>query len=227
MRTTTKTLSNLRIIFVSIILNFDWITTSKATEIIKECVTDTLPKFETGDVIISTYSDILSYCYSQSFYQSAIDMETVRKNIYERQIFQNEVMLWMVVAITLSGVLLAGIQLAISYKLSLTGRDDQSSISEFTIEKDKLAVKSSITGLLILAFSFSFFFIYVFFVFKIEDQSNIQSSSVSENTTTPLLVPGQLIPSIVGSKALDESETKDQTTHSADPTLLQKNEIIE
>lgn len=78
-----------------------------------------------------------------------------------QQIGDGRVMLWMVVLITFSGVVLAGVQLLASYRLATIGREALNQSMEFTVEKDKVALKSSVTGLFILLISFAFFLVFV------------------------------------------------------------------
>jgi len=117
----------------------------------------------------------LDYCYAKSFHQATLSEGEIRRGIYFRQSYQNQVMLWMVVAITISGVLLSGLQLIGSYKLAMLGRAEMAAAGELTLERDKLAVKSSVTGLLILSASLAFFFVYVFFVYTIRENTSSQS----------------------------------------------------
>lgn len=76
------------------------------------------------------------------------------------------IVLWMVVIITLSGVLIAGLQVLASYKLAVASKGQFES-SELSIARDKLSIKSSIAGLFILIISFAFFYVFVFEIYKI------------------------------------------------------------
>ena len=99
---------------------------------------------------------------------SLVDFD-IRREKFLRQELDERVILWMVVAITLSGVLLAGLQLLASYKLASSGHGAFASESELTAQKDKLSLKSSVTGLIILVVSLVFFFVYVKWVYSIQE----------------------------------------------------------
>ncbi|MFS8051565.1 hypothetical protein QD357_01935 [Rhizobium sp. BR 317] len=133
----------------------------------------------------------LNYCYARSYFEAEISREQVRQALYLRQIFENEVMLWMVVIITLSGVVLAAFQLLASYKLAVLGKDSLSSASDLTIEHNKIALKSSVTGLLILTVSLAFFAIYVTFVFTLRDPTaDAHQSKAAEHQSLVQLPDG-------------------------------------
>jgi sterol desaturase/sphingolipid hydroxylase (fatty acid hydroxylase superfamily) len=90
----------------------------------------------------------------------------LRKRTFTQQYFANEIMLWMVVVMTLSGVLLAALQLAASYRMA-SGKGAPAPLSgELTVAKDQLIFKSSVTGLFILIVSFAFFFVFVLYVYQ-------------------------------------------------------------
>ncbi|MGO7484080.1 hypothetical protein ACCT28_23050 [Rhizobium ruizarguesonis] len=111
--------------------------------------------------------ELLNYCYARSYYEAALGEAEIRREIYSNQPYQNSVMLWMVVIITVSGVMLSALQLLASYRLAVKGRESMTSTTELSIARDKLAIRSSITGLLILTVSLAFFFVYVVFVYTI------------------------------------------------------------
>lgn len=91
--------------------------------------------------------------------------------------------MWMVVAVTLSGVLLAGLQLWASYELASTNKTPlDASNGELTLRRDQLVLKSSITGLFILMISFGFFLVFVFYVYRFEsfaDGNNMPAPAIA------------------------------------------------
>jgi sterol desaturase/sphingolipid hydroxylase (fatty acid hydroxylase superfamily) len=95
--------------------------------------------------------------------------EGATAKIYEAQLSQNTVMLWLVVALTAAGVILAGIQLWASYRLAKAGQGMLASGGEATIEQGKLVVRSSVVGIIILTLSFAFFLVYVLYVYQITE----------------------------------------------------------
>ncbi len=75
----------------------------------------------------------------------------------------------MVVVITFSGVVLAGLQLLGSYRLAKLGRAAFGDGGEATITASSVAVKSSVVGVVILAISFAFFLVFVLDVYTIRE----------------------------------------------------------
>ena len=84
------------------------------------------------------------------------DVMTSRKLLYKEQVIRNEnfvfqryentVIMLMVVSITISGVILAGLQLLASYKLASTGKVAFEQAGEVTMDTHSMAVKSSVVG---------------------------------------------------------------------------------
>jgi hypothetical protein len=120
----------------------------------------------------------------------------VRYDLFTRQIFQNEVLLWMVVAITISGVVLAGLQLFASYKISVLTKTASFGDADVTFKADSIAIKSSLTGVLILISSFLFFFVYVYFVFTLHDPATegVQGQDAAHSDAGQIaMVPADLL----------------------------------
>jgi hypothetical protein len=107
--------------------------------------------------------------------QYRLETLATSQRIYANQMFQNSVVLWMVVVITVSGVILAGIQLWATYRLALEGKGAIAEGGEATIEHGKLVVRSSVVGIIILALSFAFFAVYVLYVYRITDLPGIET----------------------------------------------------
>jgi hypothetical protein len=105
---------------------------------------------------------------------------TSTKLLYEEQVIRNEnfvfqryentVIMFMVVSITISGVILAGLQLFASYKLALGGKGAMAEGGEFNINFNSMAVKSSVVGVVILSISFAFFLVFVLYVYTFTPQ---------------------------------------------------------
>jgi hypothetical protein len=93
----------------------------------------------------------------------------IRKSAYLNQQVQTTILMWMVVAITLSGVVLAGLQLIAGYKLASTGKAAFEQGGQLTIEHSKISLSSSVTGLMILAISLAFFMVFVSKVYLIQE----------------------------------------------------------
>ena len=112
----------------------------------------------------------------------------------------------MVVLITISGVGLAGMQLLTSFLLAKSGSVLGSEGSELTVEKGKLAFKSSITGLFVLVFSFAFFYVFVYQIYVLKEldvgiaaresgtQAQQPAAAVQLPGPAPIVSPGASTP---------------------------------
>jgi hypothetical protein len=149
---------------------------------IERCGTDTIRLIKPDKVDHGTLFRTLDYCYARQYYQATLSEMAIRRSGFLRQNHENEVMLWMVVTITVSGVFLAGMQLLASYNLAQAGRGEFAGAGEVTLERGRLAVKSSVTGLLILSVSFAFFMVYVLFVYTIKEHQPASSPGAGQAT---------------------------------------------
>jgi sterol desaturase/sphingolipid hydroxylase (fatty acid hydroxylase superfamily) len=114
---------------------------------------------------------------------------TSRKLLYEEQVIRNEnfvfqryentVIMLMVVSITISGVILAGLQLLASYKLASAGKVAFEQAGEVTMDTHSMAVKSSVVGVVILAISLAFFLVFVLYVYTFTPISNSGAASTA------------------------------------------------
>lgn len=128
---------------------------------------------ETESIATNMYNeaDRVGFCYRKIYSQSLLDEFHVRRIVFQTQNISDVTLLWMVVFITTSGVVLSGVQLYTSYQLALSGGADGSANQSLEIERGKLSLKSSVTGLFILVFSLAFFYLYIVFVYTIDDPS--------------------------------------------------------
>ena len=150
------------------------------------CRAETLKLLHPEKVDIDLLTRISSFCYAQVRGEDLLGDFNVRRSNYLRQQFQGVVFLWMVVAITISGVIMAAFQLAAAYKLASTGHGDLGQGGEITLEEKRISLKSSVTGLLILTVSFAFFLVYVVWVYPLTGtkiSSERQSPSIGEQPT--------------------------------------------
>lgn len=132
-----------------------------------------------GIVAPPSRSDIL-HCYNLLAYQGQLNEFQIRRVNFQNQHVADNVVMWMVVVLTLSGVALAGFQIVASTALN---RSDGSAPpdSELSVERGKLFLRSSVTGLFILLISFAFFYTYVVFVYRISDIGDaLEAEEVAE-----------------------------------------------
>ena len=144
------------------------------------CEKDVLNDLHQDKVNLILLQNVAQLCSIELRDQSAISIFEVNRDKYIEQNYEDRILLWMVVAITISGVLLAGLQLFASFKLASEGKAEFARDSDITIEKDRLSLRSSVTGLLILIISLAFFIVYVKYVYKIDDPSNINTSALQQ-----------------------------------------------
>lgn len=157
-----------------------------------QCTTDTVIALQQSQ---APSAEILrqarEHCYSVIHSHGLLKDFSLRELNYVQQFRANGVLMWMVVAVTLSGVLLAGLQLMASYELARTNRKTPGVDSEIWIMRDRVVLKSSITGLFILIMSFAFFLVFVFYVYRFEQVDNQNTHFPAQ---TPLLPMGGMGP---------------------------------
>lgn len=132
-------------------------------------------------------------CYHQLHSQGLLNDFQIRRAQFSIQYYSGKVILWMVVILTLSGVILSGMQLIIAYKLARSGQISAiETKQQFSIEEGKIVFKSSIAGLFILLFSFAFFYVYilkVYTIYEIQPDGGVPVSAIPEydgNTNSQL-----------------------------------------
>jgi hypothetical protein len=115
-----------------------------------------------------------------------VEEQQNRNDNFALQKFENIVFMWMVVAMTISGVILAGLQLLASFKLTKLGIIENTSVGKISFSHNSVAVQSSIVGVIILVISFGFFIVFVHDIYKItqvteEVSSGAKTDSISNN----------------------------------------------
>jgi hypothetical protein len=153
-----------------------------------QCVADTLSLFGLkSSPTAETLRDAREHCYSLIQSQGLLSDFAIRKLNFFQQYRGNGVLLWMVVAVTFSGVLLAGLQLCASYQLAILNKASlDSGDSELVLKRDQLVLKSSITGLFILLISFCFFLVFVLYIYRLEPLRNPDDPASPPVLTLPL-----------------------------------------
>ena len=135
-----------------------------------QCVTDTVslvgPK---NSSTAETLREALDHCYSLIRAQGLLSDFAIRKLNFFQQYRANGILMWMVVAVTIFGVLLAALQLLASYNLAIANKTSLDvGDGQITLKHNQIALRSSITGLFILLISFCFFLVFVFYVHRLE-----------------------------------------------------------
>ncbi|MGA3224323.1 MAG: hypothetical protein ABSC65_11225 [Acidobacteriaceae bacterium] len=120
---------------------------------------------------LAVLGSVRSLCYQDVAGEDVLTDFGIRKSAYLNQQIQTTILMWMVVAITLSGVFLAALQLIAGYQLALTGKAafEQGQGGQLTVEHSKISLSSSVTGLMILTISLAFFMVFVSKVYLIQE----------------------------------------------------------
>jgi hypothetical protein len=131
--------------------------------------------------------DFNGFCYDHIGSQLKIDQEKIRRDNFVFQRNENVVLLYMVVLITISGVILAGVQLLASYRLALHGHGELAGGgTEINYSPSSVSFKSSVIGLAILAMSFAFFLVFVIYVYELHDVADTAARpTVIQPTNVP------------------------------------------
>jgi hypothetical protein len=109
--------------------------------------------------------EVFWLCYKTTERQLLYEEQVIRNENFVFQRFENTIIMFMVVSITISGVILAGLQLLASYKLASLGKGSLSEGGEVNLSSTAIAVKSSVVGVIILGISFAFFLVFVLYVY--------------------------------------------------------------
>lgn len=151
-------------------------------EALQACTSDTIKTLRLSLPDFQSYQQIWVLCGNEIYNLDFLEDFDIRREKLLRQELDERVILWMVVGITISGVILAGIQLLASYKLAATTHGSSLPESgQISIESGKLSIKSSVTGLLILAISLAFFVVYVKWVYMIQEVYMEKPSSLTNS----------------------------------------------
>ena len=134
------------------------------------------------------FKEVWVTCANQIYFIDLMEDFDIRREKLIRQELDERVILWMVVAITMSGVFLAGMQLLGSYKLAASGTAKFGEVSNISVEAgkeaSKLSVQSSVTGLMILVVSLAFFIVYVKWIYSIQEVGIEKPQSLNEAPAT-------------------------------------------
>lgn len=128
---------------------------------------------------------LAEYCYSILRSQGLLHDFAIRKLNFAQQYRANGILMWMIVVITVSGVLLAALQLMASYRLAEASKRALAASGEVSLQRDRIVLRSSVTGLFILLLSFAFFLVYVLYVYRFERWHDDDLSKPQQATGLP------------------------------------------
>jgi hypothetical protein len=151
------------------------------------CRSTILGELQPRVVDLNLLGSVHGLCYVQINEEDALTEFGIRRSAFIAQQKQTGVLMWMVIAITISGVLLAGIQLLAAYKLAASGKAAFEQGGQLSLENNKISLTSSVTGVLVLFISLFFFYIFVKEVYLIKEVGDAPAMSVAR---TPNLRDG-------------------------------------
>ena len=145
----------------------------------KSCRDNVLTQIHPRVTDLQLLGSIHSFCYSEAAEEDVLSEFSIRRLAYLSQQRELPVLMWLVVAITLSGVVLSALQLLAAYQLSLAGKESfqQGLGGDIALEKGKLSLHSSVTGLLMLFISLLFFYVFVTKVYLIQETPPLPGTS--------------------------------------------------
>jgi hypothetical protein len=160
---------------------------------LNQCAAEAIASMKPAGVDIRLLRSITDLCYSKLHGQALLHDFQLRRLKFIQQTYDERILLWMVVTITVSGVGLAGLQLLTSYRLAASGTTGADHSSEFVIQRDRIALKSSVTGLFVLLLSFGFFYVFVYEIYVIKEidvgtaaRREIANEQIESGTLEPL-----------------------------------------
>lgn len=129
---------------------------SRHHAVMHECMSDVIQRLSPSQMSAGFYERIWRLCGNQIFNGLYLDDFLIRRQKFIQQELDERVNLWLVVAITISGVLFAGVQLVMSFKLAAGHSAEFAKDSQVTIEAGKISLRSSITVSLYLHYLWLF-----------------------------------------------------------------------
>jgi hypothetical protein len=154
--------------------------------------------------------NVSQYCFSNAVRRAQLVDFTINRTVFAEQNYENHILLWMVVAITISGVALSAVQLFSAYRLAEAAKLAVLPDMGGGIDVDssgKLSFKSSVTGLMILVVSLAFFIVFVNSIYSLTDRfldpaecAASDSEKKTLNAALPPAVGASSVKSFAGSE---------------------------
>jgi hypothetical protein len=160
---------------------------------ISQCVEHFAPSLKAVESGASDMTGAFTLCYNITAAALLADEQFNRNENLAFQMSENVVLMWMVVIITVSGVLLAGLQLFASYRLASVGKGTLSDGGTLRLENGSVIVQSSVVGVIILAISFAFFTIFVRDVYAITQIPGATPPQIQSAQQNPMANMGHAI----------------------------------
>ena len=125
-----------------------------------QCRSETLQAIKPDKVDLKFLAGVHGLCYARVNEEDLLAEFGIRRGAFLNQQYQTGILMWLVVLITISGVLLAGVQLLAGFRLALLGKAAFDQGGQISLEANKLSVSSSVAGVLVLAISLCFFYVF-------------------------------------------------------------------
>jgi len=151
-----------------------------------QCRTETLQQVKPDKVDLKFLAGLHGLCYARVNEEDSLAEFGIRRGAFLNQQSETGILMWMVVLITISGVLLAGVQLLAGFKLALLGKAAFDQGGQISLEANKLSVSSSVTGVLVLAISLCFFYVFSKEIYLIRVKGDDSSAPPLKSITSPL-----------------------------------------
>jgi hypothetical protein len=130
------------------------------------CIDDTTKSIGLNNPTVSVLKDVNAYCFAKISSQFYVYDLKINQNAFVHQNRASVVVMWMVVSITLAGVVLAALQLLAAFRMADTSIINE--VGEISFSKDRIVLRSSFIGLIILTISFAFFLVFILYVYRLE-----------------------------------------------------------
>ena len=151
---------------------------------IKDCESTLRGILGSKSVDMRLEDQIANHCIGVVSNSYSLQDYDVRRTSFIEQYHESQFVLWLVIGITISGVVLAGIQLVSAYNMSLMlGKSAFDAIS-LGFDAKSISLGTTVSGLVILAMSFAFFLVYVIYVYPVQI-----TNSISMNASKSIAMP--------------------------------------
>jgi hypothetical protein len=165
---------------------------NKAIETPSACVDRIFGKLKDDTPAQDRLWTAVNFCQTLIVSQHESDQQQILADDFVFQRSENIILMWMVVVITIGGVFLAGLQLLASYSLAKAGHEAMGSDTSIGITRSKIAVQSSVVGVIVLAISFAFFLVFVLYVYTFQETKGTLDSQPQQQPHQ--ISAGPLIP---------------------------------
>ena len=135
-----STIAFLLVRLTAVIPQSNEIDLSHHSETMYDCTERVFKAVAASKISPGLYDRVWKLCGNQIFNGLYLDDFIIRRRKFIDQEFDERVNLWLVVTITISGVVMSGLQLLMSYRLANRGRDIFSKDSELAIESGKISL---------------------------------------------------------------------------------------